>query len=68
MGFDNYSDPLRVYLKKYRDALKAPPSSSSSKGPMESSFSTGESPQKKQKVQTSSPGLPTMQMSEEDGV
>ena len=65
MGFDNYSDPLRVYLKKYRDALKAPSSSSSSKGATDS---TGESPQKKQKVQSSSPGRLPMQMPEGDGV
>ena len=68
MGFDNYADPLRVYLKKYRDALKAPSSSSSmTKGPTEASFSSGESPQKKQKVQPSSPGQPSM-LTPEGGV
>ena len=39
MGFDNYSDPLKIYLKKYRDALKS---------------ASSESPAKKQKIATES--------------
>ena len=35
MGFDNYSEPLKIYLKKYRDALKS---------------ASTESPAKKQKT------------------
>ena len=31
MGFDNYTDPLRIYLQKYRDALKSTDSSASKK-------------------------------------
>ena len=60
MGFDNYSDPLRVYLKKYRDALKAP-SSSTSKKRAEGDAEAGQSPVKKQKVQALSPSVSSMQ-------